>query len=241
MKRADRLDYRILHKYGIRVIKMDDVKVDEARAKDPDNLEHEYEGNPNLDNLVLAEKKLSADLRNDFLLYDPKDLITDEEFNEAIETIKDGGQKYRHIHVELQNLLGDQHKEKYPKYEDNVKKIMTFIKSLRKKLREVKKSQVDTKMASDDQNDQRVKVHTILVEEDVLNLKISTLNNSLDLKLAGEIREVDSYITKMEEYTSQYLDLLGKLKLCCNEEEFSIHAKRVDANALEITQDLKNC
>ena len=106
MKRADRLDYRILHKYGIRVIKMDDVKVDEARAKDPDNLEHEYEGNPNLDNLVLAEKKLSADLRNDFLLYDPKDLITDEEFNEAIETIKDGGQKYRHIHVELQNLLG---------------------------------------------------------------------------------------------------------------------------------------
>ena len=63
---------------------------------------------------------------------------------------------------------------------------MNFIKCLGKKLREVKNAQVETKMANDDQKEQRAKAHTILVEEDVLNLKISTLNNSQDLNGQGK-------------------------------------------------------
>ena len=150
MKRADRLDYKIYHNIGDKIVM--DEKVDETGAhalagNNPDNLDKREGENPSLENLVLMERKSFAYLRNDFSLYDPDDLVTHEEFNEAIDIIKDGGQKYRHIHVELQNLLGVEYDEKYPKYEDNLDKIMGFIKSLRKKLREAKKCSNSDKIA----------------------------------------------------------------------------------------------
>ena len=94
-------------------------------------------------------------------------------------------------------------------------------------------------MHNDDQNDKRVKADIILVEEDVLNLKVSTLNDSVDIAIVGDPQDVDSYISKMEEYTSQYLDLLGKLKLGSNEHEFSVHTKQIESKVLEISQDVK--
>ena len=239
MRRAVRIDFKIYHESGVKKV-MSDGEMDETGAK------AQGEEDRVLNTLVTEELKVSEDIRHDYELYNPDDLITEDEIHEALDVIKDDGQKFRHIHVELKKYLGEvEHGGKYPKYADEVSKAMKFVKKLKEKLREVRKNSLEAQVTNDGQTDHRLRSKQISVDEDVLNLKVETLNGSIDLELAGDIREVDSYITKMEEYTSLYLDLVGKIKLCYRDgeedvnENLDVQKKRVETQISQISQDLK--
>ena len=80
---------------------MSDGEMDEKGAKaqgDEDRM---------LNNLVVEELKVSEDIRHDYELYNPVNLITEDEIHEAIDMIRDGGQRFRHVHVELKKHLGE--------------------------------------------------------------------------------------------------------------------------------------
>ena len=62
------------------------------------------------------EQKIVKDIQYNVKLYDLAELYSEEEIKEAIVIISDLSRKYRHVHVELENELGVNYKEKRGDY-----------------------------------------------------------------------------------------------------------------------------
>ena len=225
MRRAARLDYKVYHETGVKVV-MDDLEMAEGGAQEQ-----------TVDDLVLEELKLMEDIRHDFNLYNPDDLVSYEETAEALGVISVSGQKYRHLHVTLKSKLDDEEYDvKYPKYDENLGKITKFSKTLKEKLRDLRDEEGKAKIARDDNAVDQVRKKELEVEEDVLNLKVQTSDSSFNLALAEDVYEVDRYIAKMEDFISQYLDLLGKLKLCYSADD--LDDRRIHIQIAKLSGDV---
>ena len=81
--------------------------------------------------LELREKKIFNDLTENFLLFSLDELDTEEEISDGLYSIEQIGKDFRHIHVEIQDQMTDV-------YEDTIKKIRSFQKIARFKLKELK-------------------------------------------------------------------------------------------------------
>ena len=68
----------------------------------------------------LEELKIVEDIKLNCDLYKLEDLFSEEEISEAIDIISNLFTSYRHFHVELKQLLGDDYEVKYPTYWKNV-------------------------------------------------------------------------------------------------------------------------
>ena len=109
-----RLDYAVYHSTGDKVTKMGD--------------------------LVLDEKKAWEDVRHSLELYDIGNSETLDDVNEGVTFVNDASKAYRHVHVELKVLLGEDYATKYPDYEANLLKVSDFLKKARDRRKELKKS-----------------------------------------------------------------------------------------------------
>ena len=116
----DRFDYKIYHESGVK------VPVASGKTMDPNQV-------------PLEELKIVDDLDHNLALYKVEDLSSEEELSEGIGVISKLGQCYRHVHVELKAHLKENHGVSYPKYDQKLKMITTYLKDARTKIRESKK------------------------------------------------------------------------------------------------------
>ena len=101
-----RLDYRILHEQGIKrdLTTMADVR----------------------NTMRVRELQICDDLVDAFTLFNIDELDTCEEISEGMTHITELGKQYRHIHVELKELLGDApYTAAYPLDDDQEEKAWT--------------------------------------------------------------------------------------------------------------------
>ena len=141
--------------------------------------------------MTVTELKTREDLEFSLDLYeDVQDFETKGEVKEAIATISDLLQVYRHVNVELKVDLGDEeYLQKYPDFDTNVKKATGFLKEARKHLKVAKN---DLIKVDDDQSG------LLKIEQEVLDMKIDQICKSIDLRSEDDTSEIESFIRNME-------------------------------------------
>ena len=189
LRSKPRLDYLALHSTGKTVFKMSDNGDDVQGDEKNDN--------------ILTELKTREDLEFSLDLYeDIEDFETKSEVKEAISTISDLFQVYRHVNVELKVELGDdEYLQKYPVYDTNVKNTTAFLKKAQKHLRAVKNDLVKV------DHDQR---ELLKIDQEVLDMKIDQICNAIDIRYESDVTELESFIRNMESFIGEYFDLCGK-------------------------------
>ena len=92
-----------------------------------------------LNRVVIEECKIMEDVVHSLDLYELMGLESEEEIREGINAIQSVSQRYRHIQVELKNLLGDEeHDVKYPLYKKNYDILLSYGKDAKMKIRDLK-------------------------------------------------------------------------------------------------------
>ena len=182
-----RLDYLALHKTGGKVIKMSDTG-DQVPQ----------------DNVVTSLKtwediEFKLDLFEDIEEYEYK-----SEVKEAITSVSELLQLYCHVNVDLKVELGDEEfLNKYPKYDENVKKATSFLKRAQN---HCKKAKNDLITVGDDQRE------LLESEQEVLDMKIGQICDAIDLQKEDDVAEIESFVRHAEAFVSEYFDLCGKSK-----------------------------
>ena len=73
-------------------------------------------------------------------IYNLPDIDTIDELTESIEQINDLGKQFRHIHVELKSIMGEQdYAEAYIQYQTITEGVRNFVKKAKAKLKNVRK------------------------------------------------------------------------------------------------------
>ena len=210
-RKKDRFDYKVYHESGVK------APVASGKTMDPNQV-------------PLEELKIVDDLDHNLALYSVADLSSEEELSEGIGVISKLGQYYRHVHVELKAHLKENHGVSYPKYDQKLKEINTYLKSARTKIRESKKKVQDEK----DED----KKSLVQVEFDILRAKVLQANDLVDVNVGRNDVEIDKYVTRMEGFIEEFFSLVAKIRTSCPdslpefEEDFATFI-------YEIEQDIK--
>ena len=110
------IDYNVFHETGEKIPKRRDTM--------------------DLNEKFILELQIKEDISESYSIYDIKDLESKEELTEGMVEISELGKKYRHVHVELKNLMGEtDYAEKYGDYEKTCSDIREYIKSVRTKIK----------------------------------------------------------------------------------------------------------
>ena len=117
-RRSERLDYKIYHETGRKQFKVG------------------RENNIKMD--PLEELKIRGDIEYSLNIYLLSDLTSEEEIMEGITVLTDLGQKFRHVHIDLKNKLGDKYASQYPDHDKISEQVLNFVKSAKSKAREVR-------------------------------------------------------------------------------------------------------
>jgi hypothetical protein len=135
------------------------------------------------------------------------DLSSEEELSEGIGVISKLGQCYRHMYVELKAHLKDNHGVSYPKHEEILNRINTYLVDARIKIRESKKNFQKEKV-----DDKKFQSH---VEFDMLRRKLRQVNNLVDIYIGRSDGEIDRYVSRMENFVDEFHSLVAKIQYTC--------------------------
>ena len=121
------IDYKIYHRTGEKVLKS---------SSNPPGITEKVIEQPidpgTLNEKIVSELIVAEDLKEFYLISALTDLETKEELVEGLEQISELSKKFRHMHVELKNLMGEtDHAEKYPNYDEDCTKACEYIKNVR--------------------------------------------------------------------------------------------------------------
>ena len=188
LRDKERFDYATYDKKGLKVPK---VVTEEYAVKMADDL-------------IRKEKGLREDLAHTLDIYAIADAVTTDELDEGIAQISLLAKEFRSVHVDLREVLQDSYCDKYPGYQKNLNTLTDFIKESRKR----KRLLLDLKGAI------LPDIDTIVVEENSLSHKVAQLDRSMrSPQLASNIPELKRFISLMESYSGEYVDLLHKYRL----------------------------
>ena len=195
LRKTTRFDYSVFQSTGEKIPKISETeKMDEFRVK---------------------ELKIRNDVAYTLDVYDLEDLETIDEVNEALNAMAGLSQEFRHVHVELKNLLDDKYPAEYPNAEKYLDSLSDFVKNARKRIRTLK-SQIDEENAKSEKkslmSESKVKLKK---EMNSVMAKIEHLNESVDITVIWETKSVDEYIVKMENFVAQFLDTFEEFKTLC--------------------------
>ncbi len=158
-----------------------------------------------LDETKIRERKHFNDLVTYFDLFNLEDMDSVEEFNEGIQNISESGAKYRHTHVELRCLMGDEEYDRvYDKYTANSLKVTKYlkdaktqIKALVRQAREAEKSDALGKAK-----------HSVMV-------KVTVFQERLDEEVVRieSVQEGKASCDRYERFLDEYYNLLGQARI----------------------------
>ena len=184
-----------------------------------------------LNRVVIEECKIMEDVVHSLDLYELMGLESEEEIREGINAIQSVSQRYRHIHVELKNLLGDEeHDVKYPLYKKNYDILLSYGKDAKMKIRDLK-SEIQ-------KNSQNEEVDLLENDLKILISKVAEENLVVDPLTILDEHEIDSYVTKMEKFNEEFFQLKGKMSVKCPDFERRFEDEFLRAGN-EIRQDIK--
>ena len=89
-----------------------------------------------LNEVKIRERKYFEDLINYLDLFNLEDLDSVEEYAEGIQHIGEVGGKYRHVHVELKCLMGNEYEAEYDKYKAYSLQISKYLKDAKARMKE---------------------------------------------------------------------------------------------------------
>ena len=177
---------------------------------------------------VLSEMKMRGDLNHSLEFFEIDELETEDEIQDGIDTVSKLSTDYRHLHIELKSKLKEEYGVKYTGVSDIFAKSTTFLKTAQKKLKAVRKS------FSEHERNEMVKV-----EKEVLDLKISQFRKTVDVELCVNIDELCNYISNLEAFVNEYLELSVKFRCCFGEKYDELFHKSFLAETTELSEDLK--
>ena len=131
------LEYKTYHNTGDKVIKTSQNNLD-LPDNQPGGKVSTY-----IDKMAWAEKsvlelQIVEDISESLLIFSVVDLDTEKEVSEGLEVVSDLSQKYRHVHVELRTLMGEEaYAEKYGDYAKRCETLREYVKSARLKLKNI--------------------------------------------------------------------------------------------------------
>ena len=81
-----------------------------------------------LGEIRIKEMQIDDDLKELFKLYDFNDLFTIDDISEGVTQITEVSRQYRHIHIELKNMMGDEdYTAGYPKCEEVIEEVRKYV------------------------------------------------------------------------------------------------------------------
>ena len=185
-----------------------------------------------LNSVVIEECKIMEDINHSLSLYVLSELYSEEEIKEALADVLHLSQKFRHVHVELNALLGDDYAKKYPLYENTFERLMQYVKEAKGKLRKVR-SEAQNSSQSDEKN-------ALQIELAVLLGRIAEERESFDPKTIQDVQEVDEYVLKLEKFMDDLFQLKTKMMTKCPDDFKSEFSSAISESTMEVRQDIKN-
>ena len=185
----NRLDYKILHRTGRKVV------ISGGR-----NLE------TSMDVLEVNELKICGDVKHAFDTYVLDELLSEEEINESVWAMADLSQQFRHI--ELRSKFGEEYEAKYHGYDAFLARITNFIKYLKSKIRGLKQEEKVTVLETEK--------NALKIEGEFLDLKVKQLLDTRDS--VQNLSDVEDFILKMGGFINDYFDLSKRAKCSLGKE-----------------------
>ena len=210
------IDYKIFNKTGEKVLKS---RRSEKMA---------------LSEKKLKELKVRGDIQEIFDTCAGDDLETVDEITENLEEMNRLGKEYRHIHIELKSLMGDEYASAYANYHDFLDRIRTFISNEKCKL---KKAKLKEKLSETEYLKSSFKTEELVFRDRI----------SRELKVDGEdVSEIKENCSRLDALLGDYYTLLSKAKIIFGddfEEElkgiFQENIKLVDDKILKGKEKIK--
>ena len=218
-------DYDVYHRTGDKVLK--------SRSNSIEITEKKMEDHPR-DAMALNEKTVgelivAEDLSESFLIFNLDELETKQDLTEGMEQISDLGKKFRHMHVELKNLMGEtEHAEKYPDYDKKCSDVREYIKNVRLKIKKLnedeQKKLFDASEVVKTEEEEKLlklklsevmKVKTSLqIEEEVFGGKIEREIKNFNLENPSCIQKS---LDRLEMILDDYFKLFSNVKVAYGE------------------------
>ena len=207
------IDYKQYHKYGTKV-----------------PIVRETASTMDLDSRKILELKLVADL-NEVLENDDKTELNSNELEEKLIEMSELVKCYRHVHVELKNIMTTDYDGAYPNYKTVLDKARNFIKELKKLLRD-NSSAAENSILADLKKSLEIE-HTIFserVDREVENFDAQQLEDSADLR---------DGCARFDSLLDDYYRLLSRSKSSLKDEFDATRSDIFDKTLLKITENLK--
>ena len=84
---------------------------------------------------ILSDLKLMDDIKHSLNIYVIEELETADDISEGIDVMSTLSQNYRHLHVKLNNKLGNNYVEQFPNYNEHLTTSTNCIKSAYRKIK----------------------------------------------------------------------------------------------------------
>ena len=87
--------------------------------------------------ITLVEAKVDADIKDFFVMFKLKELVSVNERSEGLETATLYSKKYRDAHTECRLSMGEEYGKNYPKSEEVIESLRDYIRQAKQKLRDM--------------------------------------------------------------------------------------------------------
>ena len=173
-----------------------------------------------LNEVKIRERKYFEDLVTYLDLFNLEDMDSVEEYAEGIQHISEIGGKYRHVHVELKCLMGNEYEAEYDKYKAHSLQISKYLKDAKARMKEAGRLAKEAESMSA----QGKAREAVTVEVNVFQEKLEAGSTEVE-----SITDGQAYCTRYESFLDEYYCLLGKARIAFGN-DFESHQCKTTLN-----------
>ena len=128
-----------------------------------------------------------------------------EDLEEVLEEISALTKKFRHIHVELKFILGDEYGAAYPEFDKRLEGLRTYTSSVKQKVKRLNSSKVS--------NEKESLISSLKIEEEVFHERLEKELLAFKLDDLSKTDEIEKKCSKFEHFLEDYYKLFSKAKI----------------------------
>ena len=188
------IDYRRFHTEGVKI----------PKNRKSDNGDFLKMSGDTLEERKMQELQIFNDIQE---VYDTNiigDTESVDELTEVLDEISILGKQYRHIHVELKYLLGDQYAAEYPLFDARLDALRKYITSVKDKIKELR----STEMGSE----KKILVSSLKTEEEIVRQRLDEFL-AFEMDENSKLAEVVEGGSQLKQFLETYYGLLSKAKV----------------------------
>ena len=128
-----------------------------------------------------------------------------EDLEEVLEEISALTKKFRHIHVELKFILGDEYGAAYPEFDKRLEGLRTYTSSVKQKIKRLNSSKVSDEKES--------VISSLKIEEEVFHERLEKELLAFKLDDLSKTDDIEKKCSKFEYFLEDYYKLLSNAKI----------------------------